>query len=127
VEVKNWVTQVTTEHQLGLQQQIINFLLKAYGGLLTAAMAIFFLQGFQLGGFHLDPELLKWLGGTTVGAVAGLLTLTFGAVFKRGKRDSISPHAIGTRRFAPTSSRPMRCRGGTSLCCHAAASPCRSC
>ena len=85
--MKNWVTQVTTAHQLGLQQQIVTFLLKAYGGLLSASMVLFLLQGFQLGGFHLEPELLKWLGGTTVGAVAGLLTLTFRAVFKRSKRD----------------------------------------
>lgn len=49
-------------------------------------MAIFVLQGFQLGGFHLDPALLKWLGGATIGAVAGLLTLTFGAVFQRRQR-----------------------------------------
>jgi len=87
VEVKNWVTQVTTEHQISLQKQIIAFLLKAYAGLLSATMALFFLQGFQLGGFHLDADLITWLGGTTVGAVAGLLTLTFGAVFRRGKSD----------------------------------------
>jgi hypothetical protein len=87
VEVKNGVTQVTTEHQLGLQKQIITFLLKAYGSLLTAAMVIFFLQRFKLGGFHLEADLIKWLGGETAGAVAGLLTLTFGAVFKRNKSD----------------------------------------
>lgn len=86
VEVKNWVTRVTTEHQLDLQKQIIAFLLRAYGGVLSATMAIFVLQGFQLGGFHLDPALLKWLGGATIGAVAGLLTLTFGAVFQRRQR-----------------------------------------
>lgn len=85
VETKNWVTRATTEHQMSLQKQIITFLLKAYGGLLTAAMVIFFLQGFKLGGFHLEEGLIKWLGGATIGAIAGLLTLTLGAVFKRGK------------------------------------------
>ena len=86
VEVKHWVTRVTTAHQLDLQQQIIAFLLKAYGGVLSATLAIFLLQGFQLGGFHLDPGLLSWLGGATVGAVAGLLTLTFRAVLQRRPR-----------------------------------------
>ncbi len=78
-EVKLWVEEV----RVGLQQTIITFLLWAYAGLLIATMAIFFLQGFKLWGFNLDSGLLKWLGGATIGNIAGLLTLTFGAVFKR--------------------------------------------
>ena len=76
--VKNWVTKVTTEQQV----KVINFLLWAYGGLLTATMLIFFLQGFRLWGFSLDVALLRWLGGATVGEIAGLLALTFRAIFR---------------------------------------------
>src|SRR5207302_11048791 len=78
VAVKNWVTTVTTQQQV----KVINFLLWAYGGLLTATMLIFFLQGFKLWGFSLDGGLLRWLGGATVGEIAGLLTLTFRAIFR---------------------------------------------
>lgn len=61
--VKDWVTEVTVSQQ----NKIINFLLVAYGVLLCATMAIFFLQGFRAWGFSLDISLLKWLGGATVG------------------------------------------------------------
>jgi hypothetical protein len=80
--VKDWVTEVT----LAQQNKIINFLLIAYGVLLLATMAIFFFQGFKAWGFSLDPSLLKWLGGATVGEIAGLLTITLHAVFgQKGK------------------------------------------
>jgi hypothetical protein len=78
LRVKNWVTGVTTQQQV----KVINFLLWAYGGLLTATMLIFFLQGFRIWGFSLDVGLLRWLGGATVGAMAGLLALTLRAVFR---------------------------------------------
>ena len=78
VKVKNWVTAVTTQQQV----KVINFLLWAYGGLLTATMLVFFLQGFRLWGFSLDVGLLRWLGGATVGEIAGLLALTLRAIFR---------------------------------------------
>jgi hypothetical protein len=88
-EVKNWVEQITTANRIDLQQKIIDFLLKAYAGLLTATMLVFFLQGFKLWGFNLESSLLKWLGGATIGQIVGLLTLTFGAVFKGSKNRSL--------------------------------------
>lgn len=78
VTVKNWVTAVSTQQQV----KVVNFLLWAYGGLLAATMLIFFLQGFRLWGFSLEVGLLRWLGGATVGAIAGLLALTLRAVFR---------------------------------------------
>ncbi len=80
-----WVTEITTTHVVNQQNKIINFLLAAFGGLLLATMAIFYLQGFKSWGFSLDGALLKWLGGATIGEIAGLLTLTMGAVFKKLK------------------------------------------
>lgn len=67
---------------VGFQQDIVTFLLWAYGSLLFATLAIILLQGFHLGGFNLETGFLKWLGAATVGHIAGLLTLTFRAVFK---------------------------------------------
>ena len=78
VRVKNWVTAVTTQQQV----KVINFLLWAYGGLLAATMLVFFLQGFRLWGFSLDVALLRWLGGATVGEIAGLLVLSLRAIFR---------------------------------------------
>jgi hypothetical protein len=76
---KEWITAV----HLGFQQQIVTFLLWAYGFLLVATTTILFFQGFRLRGFALDPALLKWLGGATIGEIGGLLVLTFRASFKR--------------------------------------------
>lgn len=84
-EVKVWVEEVTTTHRINQQSKIIHFLLSAYGALLLFTMIIFYLQGFRVWGFNLEPTLLKWLGGATLGEIAGLLGLTFGAVFKRPK------------------------------------------
>lgn len=78
LQVKNWVTAVTTQQQV----KAIDFLLRAYAGLLIATMLIFFLQGFRLWGFSLDAGLLRWLGGATVGEIAGLLMLTLRALFR---------------------------------------------
>ncbi|MGC9947278.1 MAG: hypothetical protein ABSF64_12990 [Bryobacteraceae bacterium] len=84
-DVKIWVEEITTTHHITQQGKIINFLLVAYGGLLLATMAIFYFQGFKAWGFNLDATLLKWLGGATIGEIAGLLTLTLGAVFRKPK------------------------------------------
>ena len=79
---KSWVQGVWTEHTVSLQRSIIHFLLVAYSFLLAATFTIFFFQGFGIWGFCLDPELLHWLGGATIGEIGGLLALTVGAVFK---------------------------------------------
>ena len=57
----------------------------AYAGLLAATVTLLYVQGFKQCGINLDGTLLKWLGGATVGAIAGLLTLTLGAVFQTRK------------------------------------------
>ena len=83
VPVKEWVTQVTTEHTIELQKRIVTFLLRAYGWLLAASILIFVLQGFKLWGFYLNDTVLKFIGTATIGEVGGLLALTFRAAFKK--------------------------------------------
>jgi hypothetical protein len=85
LEAKMFVEKATVLHWIDTQKLIIRFLLVAYGFLLVVTMGMFLLQGFRLEGFNLDRGLLMWLGGATVGTVGGLLTLTFGAVFKKLK------------------------------------------
>ena len=76
------IREYVSAAHVGFQQQIITFLLWAYGFLLVATMTIFFLQGFRIANFQLDPALLKWLGGATIGEIGGLLVLTIRASFR---------------------------------------------
>ena len=81
--VKEWATKATVEHNIGLQKQIVSFLLKAYGSLLAASVSIFLLQGFGIDGFRLSEAVLKYVGAATIGEIGGLLALTFRAVFTK--------------------------------------------
>ncbi|MGA7340717.1 MAG: hypothetical protein WBE72_23450 [Terracidiphilus sp.] len=78
LKLKEWVSAV----HVGFQQQIVTFLLWAYGFLLAATVTIIFFQGFHFKGFALDSAFLKWLGGATIGEIGGLLVFTFRASFK---------------------------------------------
>jgi len=46
-------------------------------------MAIFFFPGFHFAGFSLDPAILKWLGGATIGEIGTLPILTILASFQQ--------------------------------------------
>jgi hypothetical protein len=81
--VKDWVAEVSVTSALNMRERIVFFLLRAYGLLLAGTMLIYFLQGFNVAGFHLDAELLRWLGAATVGEIGGLLSLTVGHSFTR--------------------------------------------
>jgi hypothetical protein len=76
------IREYVSAAHVGFQQQIITFLLWAYGFLLVATTIMFFLQGFHVAGFNLDAALLKWLGGATIGEISGLLVLTIRASFR---------------------------------------------
>src|ERR1700751_2412934 len=77
---KSWATRVEAE-SWRLRNIILVFLLCAFGFLLLSTMGIFFFQGFRLDGFYLPTNVLLWLGGATIGEVAGLLILCIRAVF----------------------------------------------
>ena len=79
---KNWTTRVEAE-TWRLRNIVLIFLLCAFGFLLLATMGIFFLQGFRVRGFDLPTKVLLWLGGATIGEVAGLLVLCVRNVFIR--------------------------------------------
>lgn len=65
------------------REKAIIFLFWAYGGLLAFTATIILLQGFGWGGFKLDAKFLIWLGGATIGEVAGLAVLVYVSLFKR--------------------------------------------
>jgi hypothetical protein len=81
--IKEWATKATVEHNIGLQKQIVSFLVRAYGSLLAASVATFLLQGFGIGGFKLSETVLRYVGAATIGEIGGLLALTFRAVFMK--------------------------------------------
>jgi hypothetical protein len=81
--VKQWATKATVEHSIGLQKQIVTFLVRAYGSLLAASVSIFLLQGFGIGGFKLSETVLRYVGAATIGEIGGLLALTFRAAFMK--------------------------------------------
>jgi hypothetical protein len=61
--------------------------------LLAATLAVFVLQGFQIGGFSLDREVLLLLGGATIGEVAGLLSICLTAITQMRKTPAQSTEA----------------------------------
>jgi hypothetical protein len=84
-DVKEWVTSdvdVVTKHRLKYQGRIITFLFWLYGTVIVATMTIIFFEGFHFKGFSLSEKFLMWLGGITLGEIGGLLTLTWGALFR---------------------------------------------
>ena len=68
---------------ISLRTRAANFMFYAFGGLLISTLAIILLQGFNLGGFDLQMDFLSWLGAATIGEVAGLLLIVYGALFKK--------------------------------------------
>ena len=82
----NFVNDAWAEHDRGLQNRTTAFLLRAYGLLLAATMLIFYLQGFRPWGFHLAETTLHWIGASTIGQTAGLLTITIKLIFSKVRR-----------------------------------------
>ena len=85
LKAKSWIKR--HDSTTDLREKSIRFLLRAYAGLLSATVIIILLQGFKLFGFALPLSFLHWLGGATIGEIAGLLTLTLGAIFKEVPRN----------------------------------------
>ena len=77
------VTIKDMESQISLREKAARFLFLAYGALLASTIVIYFLQGFQLFGFHLEQATLNWLGGATIGEVGGLAMTVYGFLFRK--------------------------------------------
>lgn len=63
----------------------IKYLFTIYSVLIFSTLAIIFLEGFHLYGFDIDDGLLKWIGMSILGEVAGLVGLVYGSLFKNNK------------------------------------------
>ena len=80
---KEFLDREETLHTIALRERAATFLFISYSLLLFSTMAIFFLQGFNAWNFNLDLEILRWLGGATIGEVGGLAALVYGALFRK--------------------------------------------
>jgi|LGVF01.2.fsa_nt_gb hypothetical protein len=79
------ITLVERE-DISYQKRIAIFYLFAiYAILIVSTLTIIFLEGFHLYGFDIDDGLLKWLGVSILGEVAGLAVHVYGSLFKGGK------------------------------------------
>lgn len=69
--------------EIWMKKAAVVFLFCLYAGAMVCTFLIYFLQGFQWHGFKLEYSLLRWLGGATIGEVAGLAALVYGSLFKK--------------------------------------------
>ena len=80
---KEFIEREEALSNIAMRERAVTFLFTAYGGLLASTVIIIFLQGFHLWGFNLESGFLNWLGGATIGEVAGLASLVYGALFRK--------------------------------------------
>lgn len=80
---KEFIEREEALSTIAMREKAVTFLFWAYGGLLASTVIIIFFQGFHLWGFSLESGFLKWLGGATIGEVAGLAALVYGALFRK--------------------------------------------
>ena len=80
-ETKAWFSR--KESELRLRERSVYLMLSLFALGLVSTFVIIFFEGFHVGGFDLPDEFLHWLGGATVGEVAGLLVITFRYLFPK--------------------------------------------
>jgi hypothetical protein len=81
---KEFLDKEVTLRTLKMREVLLKSLLSMYAFLIVCTMVIFFLQGFHIGNFDLEISLLQWLGGATVGEIAGLIGLTITYYLRAG-------------------------------------------
>jgi hypothetical protein len=71
------------EDWLAFRRRAVIFLFFSYTVVLIATFGIFFLHGFKYQGFTLSEGILDRLAIATIGEVAGLGGIVYGALFKK--------------------------------------------
>ena len=80
-------------HEMAMQRLLAGFVCSWLLGSSVACLSLFFLQGFKPMGFHLDPALMQWIGGATIGEFGMLAPIVYRGFFRSPVRNS--PAAIG--------------------------------
>lgn len=84
---KEFIEREEALSAIAQREKAVRFLFWAYGGLLVFTGAVILLQGFGWGGFKMEAKFLIWLGGATIGEVAGLAALVYGSLFKHRDKE----------------------------------------
>jgi hypothetical protein len=70
-------------HTIHMQRTLASFICRALAFSLAATIGIFYLQGFHYLDFHLPDSLMHWMGAVTLGEIASLSAMVYGAFFKQ--------------------------------------------
>lgn len=85
VTVQEYIWREQALSDISLREKMINFLFQMYRFLVFSTVGIIILQGFNLWGFNLDPDFLRWLGGATIGEIGILAGVAYRALFRKGE------------------------------------------
>lgn len=77
------VSQREALDTLKLRKKAFWAILVSFVGLLLFTCGVILLQGFGWRGFRLDESSVKWLGGTVMVQLVGVLVIVVRALFKR--------------------------------------------
>jgi hypothetical protein len=69
-------------HTMQMQRTLARFICRALAWSSAATIGMFYMQGFHCLGFHLPDALMHWMGAVTVGEIASLSALVYGALFQ---------------------------------------------
>jgi hypothetical protein len=69
-------------HKAAMQRFLASFVCILFSISCLAVLALFYLQGFHVFGFHLEAGLMRWIGSVTIGALGGLMVVVYKAFFK---------------------------------------------
>lgn len=81
-DIKEFLAQEKGLSEIAMRKRAAVFFFVVYGMALAATFAIYFLHGFHAWGFSIELELLKWLGGVTIGELGGLALAVYGFLFR---------------------------------------------
>jgi hypothetical protein len=71
----NDIERFKARANIRLRADMARFLRRAFGWSLVATFGLYFCQGFHVLGFALSEAEMHWLGGATIGQIAGLLAV----------------------------------------------------
>ena len=79
---KEWISRYAELQTIEHRDKAVKWSLTVFAATLFCTFGIYLLEGFNVMGFSLPEPLLKGLGWSTVGQVAGLVTVVFKFLFK---------------------------------------------
>ena len=72
-------------HEIATQKFLVSFACWILGLASITTLAMVCFQGFHFRGFSLESRLMQWIGATTLGVVASLVTIVYRALFRAKK------------------------------------------